>query len=151
MTSWISLNISLMYALWPVGNWMFFSGVKEYLATKFVWLFIIHLFWQISITVPLSVCLLARSRLNRLRILKNVLAFCSKWLSTKLSWSGIKITKLRSLALEIYEYKPGVFKQNFTMKNCPYDFRDTSILERTRCVFPCRIIDVSQLRCVLFY
>ena len=45
--SWISLNIYLMCAFRPVGNWMFFRALKEFLTTKVVWLFMIHLLCQI--------------------------------------------------------------------------------------------------------
>ena len=71
---------------------MFFSGVKEFLTTKVVWLFMIHLLCQISITVPSPGCLLARSHLKQLRIFKN--APCNHIII--ICWTTVKLLELRS-------------------------------------------------------
>ena len=49
--------------------------------------------------------------------------------------TGIKIMTLRLLAIEVYKcvnFNPEYLNEMFTMKNCPYDLRDTCILERPR-------------------
>ena len=122
-----------MCALRPVGNWMFFSGLKEFLTTKVVWLFIIHLLCQISITAPSTVCLLAR---NHLRFVLNDYQSNYHDLLNKSEATGIKIMTLRLLAIEVYKcvnnFNPEYLNEMFTMKNCPYDLRDTYTLERPR-------------------
>ena len=49
--------------------------------------------------------------------------------------SGIKIMTLRLLAIEVFEcvnkLNPEYLNEMFAIKKCPYDFRDTSILERS--------------------
>ena len=48
--------------------------------------------------------------------------------------TGIKIMTLRLLAIEVYKcvnnFNPEYLNEMFTKKNCPYDLRDTCILER---------------------
>ena len=48
--------------------------------------------------------------------------------------TGIKITTLRLLAIKVYKCVDDLnrryLNEMFTMKNCPYGFRDNSILER---------------------
>ena len=138
------LFIYLMCALRLVGNWMFFSCLKEFFTTKVVWLVIIHLLCQISITVPSSGCLLARSLLKKMSILKNApcVFFLNDYQSNyhdllnKSGTTGIKIMTLRLLVIDVYKcvnnFNPEYFYEMFTMKICPYDLRDTSILERPR-------------------
>ena len=50
--------------------------------------------------------------------------------------SGIKIVTLRLLAIEVFKcvnkLNPEYLNEMFTIKKCPYDFRDTSILERSK-------------------
>ena len=49
---------------------------------------------------------------------------------------GIKIVTLRLLTMEVfkcvYKLNPEYFNEMFTIKKCPYDFRDASILERSK-------------------
>ena len=49
---------------------------------------------------------------------------------------GIKIMTLRLLAIEVFKcvnkLNPEYLNEMFTMKKCPYNFRDTSILERSK-------------------
>ena len=70
--------------------------------------------------------------------------FCIKWLSSsyhdllnKSEATGIKIITLRLLAIEFHKcvnnLSPEYLNEMFTMKNCPYDFHDNSILERLLC------------------
>ena len=50
--------------------------------------------------------------------------------------TGIKITTLRLSAIEVYkcanDLNPEYLNEILTIKNCPYDFRDNSILERPK-------------------
>ena len=50
--------------------------------------------------------------------------------------TGIKIMTLRLLAIEVYKcvnnFNPEYLNEMFTKKNCPYDLRDTCILERPK-------------------
>ena len=50
--------------------------------------------------------------------------------------SGIKSMTLRLLAIEVFKcvnkLNPEYLNEMFTIKKCPYDFRDTSILERSK-------------------
>ena len=50
--------------------------------------------------------------------------------------TGIKIMKIRLLAIEVYKcvnnFNPEYINEMFTKKNCPYDLRDTCILERPK-------------------
>ena len=50
--------------------------------------------------------------------------------------TGIKITTLCLLPIEVYkcvnDLNPKYLNDMFTIKNCPYDFRDNSILERPK-------------------
>ena len=85
---------------------------------------------------------LARNRSTELRIYKNApCVLC--WMITgyhdlliQSEVPGIKIMTLCLLAIEVFKcvnkLNPEYLYEMFTIKKCPYDFRDTSILERSK-------------------
>ena len=82
---------------------------------------------------------LTESKKNQKRALRFVLNdYQSNYhdLLNKSEATGIKITTLRLSAIEVYkcanDLNPEYLNEIFTMKNCPYDFRDNSILERPK-------------------
>ena len=123
-----------MCALRPVGNWMFFR-VLDYKSRM-----PIHNSFVMSNFnyCPIVWMFTSKKSLEKIENIKKcALRFDYQPnhhdLLSKNEATGIKIMTLRLLAIEVYKcvdnFNPEYLNEMFIKKNCPYDLRDTSILE----------------------
>ena len=133
-----------MCAIRPAGNWTFFNVLKGFLITKVVWSFTNHFIISNFNYCPIVWMFTGKKSLDRIEnIQKRALRFVlddygSSYhdLLIQTEVPGIKMMTLRLLAIEVFkcvnELNPKYMNEMFTIKKCPYNFRNTSILERSK-------------------